>query len=275
MIVKNRFSPLSKPLVLALVLATTSVVHGAERVDNGIVKNPWAFDLTVYGWLPGVDGNFSAGRFEKTADPGFINIMESLRNFPMAFDGHFDAYYDRFGFYLDGTYFGLDFEPRLQHGISKGLEMRLGVMDYGASYRLFGPSASERVHNWNDKSRSNSVDIYAGGRTIWLGLKAEFTDIGSASSDASVTAPVIGGRINVDISPKWFVLVDGSVGGFGVDNVNFTGSALGTIGYRTSLFGVPASVEAGYKALSVKVNKPVLNADIVMHGPYIGLSGYW
>ena len=50
--------------------------------------------------------------------------------------------------------------------------------------------------------------------------------------------------------PKWFVLLDGNVGGFGVDNVNFTGSALGAVGYRTTLFGVPSTVEAGYKALN-------------------------
>ena len=65
----------------------------------------------------------------------------------------------------------------------------------------------------------------------------------------------MGGRIMAEFFPKWFVTLDGSVGGFGVDNVSFTGSALGTVGYRTTLFGVPSSVEAGYKALSVNVDK--------------------
>jgi hypothetical protein len=46
----------------------------------------------------------------------------------------------------------------------------------------------------------------------------------------------------VEFSPKWFASVDDSVGGFGVDNVSFTGSALGIVGYRTRLFGVPASM---------------------------------
>lgn len=272
---KISFSPYFKPLALIAALAATSSVYSAEIAENSAVKNPWAFDLTVYAWLPSIDGDFSAGRFDTTTSPSFINIMGKLRNFPMSFNGHFEAHYERLGFYLDGNYMGLDFRPHLDQRISKGISTRMGIMDYGASYRLFGPSASERVNNWDAKTRSNSFDVYAGGRTIWLGNEAEFTDIGSVSSNASVTAPVIGGRVTVDISPKWFVLVDGSVGGFGVDNVNFTSSALGTIGYRTSLFGVPASVEAGYKALSVKVSKPVLTSDITMHGPYIGLTGYW
>ncbi|MSP28604.1 MAG: hypothetical protein EXR80_09450 [Methylococcales bacterium] len=47
-------------------------VHGAETTEGGLVKSPWAFDLTVYGWLPSVDGDFSAGRFDKAKDISFI-----------------------------------------------------------------------------------------------------------------------------------------------------------------------------------------------------------
>ena len=68
-------------------------------------------------------------------------------------------------------------------------------------------------------------------------------------------------------------LLDGNVGGFGVDNVNFTGSALGTVGYRTSLFGMPASVEAGYKALTLDVDKRIVAADVTLNGQFIMLTG--
>ena len=148
-------------------------------------------------------------------------------------------------------------------------------MEYGASYRLFGPSASERVAHWGEKSSSNILDIYMGGRTFWLGNEATFSRIGTVANNQSVSAPLVGGRVIVEFSPKWFASVDGNVGGFGVDNVSFTGSALGIVGYRTRLFGVPASVEAGYKALSVKVDKRILTTDIIMHGPFLGLTGYW
>jgi len=272
---KVNFSSYFKPFLLTAALATSSVVHSAESLDNNTAKTPWAFDLTAYLWLPGVDGDFSAGRFNTSTSPGFVNIMGKLRNFPMSFNGHFEARYERLGFYLDGNYMGLDFRSHLDQGISKGISSRMGIMDYGVSYRVFGATAAQRVSNWDAKTQFNSVDVYTGGRTIWLGNEAEFTDAGNVSSNASVTAPVIGGRVNIDITPKWFALVDGSVGGFGADNVNFTSSALGKIGYRTTLFGVPASVEAGYKALSVKVSKTVLTSDIMMHGPYIGLTGYW
>ena len=275
MIVKTGFFPFFKPLALAVALATASSAQGTGTAKADPVQNPWAFNLNAYLWLPSVDGTFSAGPFTKSSDFSFGDIVGKLRNFPMAFNGHFEAHYERLGFYLDGNYLGADFRPVLNQGYSKGLSLRMGIMEYGASYRLFGPSASERVAHWGEKSSSNILDIYAGGRTIWLGNEAEFVRIGTVSNNKSVTAPLVGGRLIVEFSPKWFASVDGSVGGFGVDNVSFTGSALGTVGYRTRLFGVPASVEAGYKALSVKVDKRILTADVIMHGPYLGLTGYW
>ena len=274
MTVKPRIFPFLKSMALAVALATASGVHSSETTEADAVQDPWAFNLSTYLWLPSVYGDFSAGPFNKSSDPSFINIMQKQRNFPMAFNGHFEAHYERLGFYLDGNYFGLDFRPLRDEGYSKGLSTRLGIMEYGASYRLFGPSASERIAHWDEKSNSNILDIYAGGRTIWLGNEAEFGGI-SASSNASISVPLVGGRVIVDFSPKWYIMLDGSVGGFGVDNVSFSGSALGTVGYRTTLFDVPASVEVGYKALSVNVDKPHLTADIVMHGPFIGLTGYW
>jgi hypothetical protein len=274
MIVKPRLSPFFKPLALVAALATAFNVHAAETAEGDAIQNPWAFNLTAYLWLPSIYGDFSAGPFNKSGDVGFIDIAGKMRNFPMAFNGRFEAHYERLGFYLDGNYLGADFRPVLDQGYSKGLSLRMGIMEYGVAYRLFGPSASERVAHWDEKSRSNILDIYVGGRTLWLGLEAAFGGI-SASSNTSVTHPLVGGRIMVEFSPKWYASVDGNVGGFGVDNVSFSGSALGTVGYRTTLFDVPASVEVGYKALSVKVDKPVLTADIVMHGPFIGLTGYW
>jgi len=148
-------------------------------------------------------------------------------------------------------------------------------MDYGVSYRLFGSQASEYVTQWEEKSRSNILDIYAGGRTIWLGTQVDIKNGDSASANTSSTAPVIGGRIVAEFLPKWFLLLDGNVGGFGADNVNLTWAALGAVGYRTSLFGVPSSVEAGYKALNVDVDKGRVTADVTMNGPFIGLTGYW
>ena len=214
-----------------------------KSAESSAIHDPWAFNLTMYMWFPGVDGNISAGPLTESVSLSFIDIANKLRSFPMAFNGHFEAHYERLGFYLDGNYMGLNFEPRFDR-VSEGLSMDLGIMDYGVSYRVFGSSAAEAVAHWDEKSRSNSLDIYAGGRTIWLGNELESSRRGTFSGSKSFTAPLIGGRIVAEFLPKWFVLLDGNVGGFGVDNVSFTGSGLGAVGYRFTLFGVPSTVEA-------------------------------
>jgi hypothetical protein len=276
MIVKPRYFSFFRPLILAVALMTVSSVYGAKTTEESIVHNPWAFNLTMYMWFPGVNGNVSAGTLSESVDVSFVDIARKLRSFPMAFNGHFEAHYDRLGFYLDGNYMGLDFKPRFDGGIAKGLSMQLGIMDYGVSYRLFGSAASERITHWDEKSPSNIIDIYAGGRSIWLGNQLEFSGIVSSSGSKSFTAPIIGARILAEFLPKWFLMLDGNVGGFGVDNVNFTGSALGSVGYRTRLFGVPASVEAGYKALKVDVGSGgAVAANVTLNGPFVGLTGYW
>jgi hypothetical protein len=274
MTVNTRLSPFFKPLAFAVALATASIIHAAEAKEGRAVHDPWAFNLTLYMWFPGLDGNFSAGPLDDSISLSFIDIADKMSSFPMAFNGHFEAHYERLGFYLDGNYMGMDFEPHFDH-ISKGSSLELGIMDYGVSYRLFGSPASERIDRWEEKSGTNILDIYAGGRTIWLGTEVEFKGIGSSSGSSSFSVPLIGGRIDAEFLPKWFMLLDGNIGGFGADNVNLTWSALGAVGYRTTLFGVPSSVEAGYKALNLDVDSGAVAADVTLNGPFIGLTGYW
>ena len=51
---------------------------------------------------------------------------------------------------------------------------------------------------------------------------------------------------------------------------------MGLVGYRMSLFGHLASVEAGYKALRYKVNpEGSLATSATLNGPFIGLSRQW
>ena len=75
MTVKNRFSSHFKPLALAVALAAASSAHGAGTAKgDDAVKNSWSFNLGTYLWLPSIYGDFSAGPFNKSSDPSFINI---------------------------------------------------------------------------------------------------------------------------------------------------------------------------------------------------------
>lgn len=80
----------------------------------------------------------------------------------------------------------------------------------------------------------------------------------------------------VDFTPQLFMLMDGNVGGFGAQSVTFTGGILGLIGYRLSDFGLPVSIEAGYKALRYNLDRGgPLQTNATLNGPFLGFTGYW
>ena len=254
----------------------TSTAPALEKPANA---SNWGFNLTSYLWLQGLDGSVTSGSHTGSVDANFIDIVNKSRRFPLGFMGRFEAHYDRFALYLDGVYTNLRLKPKLDR-ISEGIDAEMGIMDYGLMYRIFGATPSE-MPNYQGKKRPNLLEVYAGARTIWLGssvaLSGPFGLIQhTPAANSSFTSPVIGGRLGFDLTPHWFLLADGNVGGFGAQSVEFTGSILGVLGYRTTFFGVPASVEAGYKALSYNVDKggPTA-ANVTLNGPFIGLTGYW
>ena len=125
--------------------------------------------------------------------------------------------------------------------LAEGLYSNLGRMDVGVIYRLVGPPPYEIIS-------------LLGSRTLWVDNSLQAPRwIGQIRSGISksnaLTSPIVGGRMTVDYTPEIIVSDDGNVGGFGIQNVSFTGGIQGLIGYRFSAYEMPASLELGYKAL--------------------------
>ena len=270
----------AKLRVTILLAALASAGHTAETPPvPGAAPGPWGFNLSLYLWTTGVFGDFSAGSFSRSVDASFLDINRKSRRFPLGFMGRFEAHYDRFGFYLDGNYMDIALKPKAAN-LSNGVDAEMGLMDYGLMYRVFGPTAAEMPAR-RGKTRPNSLEIYAGARTFWLGSTVQIAGPGgriqgTSSASKSFTSPVIGLRFAVEFTPEIFVLVDGNGGGFGLQDVSFTGGLLGLVGYRTQMFDIPMSVEAGYKLVRYNVdNGGTLETNATLNGPFLGLTGYW
>jgi hypothetical protein len=88
--------------------------------------------------------------------------------------------------------------------------------------------------------------------------------------------PLVGARAIFDLSEKWAVSLDGSIGGFGVGS-DFAWDAAGLIGYRFGLFGKDnAAVFGGYRAHSQDYidgsGDDKFEWDVTLHGPILGLT---
>jgi hypothetical protein len=267
-------------LFAMLAVAAVNSAIGAESAAATTAPpipaeaDPWAFNLNLYTWLPGVDGKFSVGPLNRSVDKTFIDIVDASHSFPLGFMGRFEARYERFGLYLDGVWFDLDFKRKTgpRGFASVGLETEMGILDYGVMYRVSGPPD---LANWNGTSGPNRLDLYAGARTIWLDNTLTPQRLRSVSASKTLTSPVIGGRVFVDFGRDWFVKIDGNIGGFGADNVDFTGGILGSLGYRTTLFDAPTAFELGYKALRIEVSDKAVATRATLNGPFLGVTAFW
>lgn len=242
-------------------------------------SSPWGGNLSAYLWTAGVNGDFNVGTRSGSVDANFIDIWNKSSRVPLGFMGRGEIHYDRFGVFVDGNYMNIQLKPVFGR-ISDGIGSEMGLMDYGLSYRVFGAPSSE-ARFYQGKKRPNILDVYVGGRTLWLSNSVSFSGpFGLISrtpqTDRTLTTPFIGTRFGVDFTPNWFAMADVNFGGFGAGSVTFTGGLLGMVGYKTELFGLPTSMEVGYRAIRYNVDPhKTTQANVTLNGPFIGLTGYW
>jgi len=187
--------------------------------------------------------------------------------------GRFGARYDRVGFYVGAEYIYLSFKDHDIHDISTGLITQLRPLDYSAMCRVWGRPGGEGAE-WLQKSGAPLVDLYAGGRTLWLKATIE-PGSQSASRTVTLTSPLVGARLSVGLTPRWALVFDGNIGGFGVQDVRYTGQIFGLAAYRTRLFNVPTALFFGYNVLNYNVDKGRFQTNTTLYGPVIGLTMFF
>src|SRR6185295_5529198 len=124
------------------------------------------------------------------------------------------------------------------------------------------------------KQTSVTVDALAGMRYTRLSVELDFDNFGSPDQDKDWFDPIIGAESKVDFTPRIFMTLRGDVGGFGAGS-EFTTNAMGTIGWRFSLFGADAAVRAGYRIIYQDFDEGGFDWRMNMHGPILGLMTTW
>jgi hypothetical protein len=105
------------------------------------------------------------------------------------------------------------------------------------------------------------------------GLEFGGTSFGGADVDESVSSwwidPLVGLRVRADLTERIGVVVAGNVGGFDVGSASkFSWEALAFLDWR---FGESTSFLLGYRGLGLDRQKGKAQADILLHGPLLGL----
>ena len=123
--------------------------------------------------------------------------------------------------------------------------------------------------------RNTTIDLYGGARYNSIELELDPANAESRSADHDWLDPIVGVKFGLPLSEKWHFKANADIGGFGVES-DLTWSATAVFGYDFELFGIPATVMAGYRAISWDYSEgsgeEEFVFDMTQHGPILGMS---
>ena len=248
---------------LVLLFGPSTVMAG-----DAIGDTEWTYAVAPYAWFVSLEGDVTVKGRKSDVDMDFSDIWDEMNIGAMIV---FEAGNDRWGILSNVIYANLG-QDTTTNGIKIEPSMDLFVMSLGGFYRFGTWALTDGPAQGGPAVR---IDGTAGGRYTYLDLELDFKGFGKASGDQDWLDPVVGLRALFDLSERWTLSLDGSIGGFGVAS-DVTWHAGGLVGYRFDLFGEKdAKFIGGYRALSWDyedgsgLNK--FEWDVTLHGPILGL----
>jgi len=248
------------PLLLGLAITTAG---GAAWAADG---DPAAWQVAVipYLWAAGLSGDVTVRGVTVSPDASFIDVLQASNSI-LGFQGHLEVTRGRLGGFADLFYMKLGVDDI---GPTKvDLTNRMWLVEFGLQYRVLDTMSADR--------RGIALDAYVGGRYTDLQLELKPQVTGTVNQSAEWVDPIVGGQVNFGLTERFFIVLRGDIGGFGVGS-DFAWSALGLLGYRWHGAGVEWAILGGYKALGQDYTSASgarrFQWDTTMHGPIVGLS---
>lgn len=254
-------------LVLLLAVLAGPVAGVARAQDVATERPPadrWTFTVAPYVWATALDGDAGVGPIDADIDLSFGDILDNLSFAGMLL---IDAERDGFGIAVNTVFARLS--PDTELG-PLDLDVTSDTLHVGVApyYRLVDWTYG---HGASGKPLRLRLEPAAGIRFTHLRLEMEVRGGQTVDQSESWVDPIIGTRFALDLGERWTLSGEADIGGFGVGS-DLAWNAQAFLGYETSLFGRPATLAAGYRALSQDYESGSFKWDVTMHGPVLGLA---
>jgi opacity protein-like surface antigen len=210
--------------------------------------------LALYGLGAFIDGDMTFGELDTEVDVDVSDIMDSLETAAFA---RYRYQNEQWGFVVDGQFAGLG-DTGEEGNVRTHLDMDLLVIQADGAYRF-----------------SDTAEALIGVRYVRFEGEVDVHFLGDGSihreNDASFWDPVIGLRTLVPLGEKLRLQAQGDVGGGA--NMDFTWQGMIHVGYQVS---DGLSLWGGYRGIGMEFDdsggRNRIDADIVMHGPEVGVA---
>ncbi|HEU0223425.1 MAG TPA: hypothetical protein VFR34_14610 [Paracoccaceae bacterium] len=253
-----RWSRAGAAALLAGLLALAPFGGPAAAQD---AAKTWHGALTLYGWLPGLEGSAAipGSGLQSDFSVGADDLLEAV-NFAAFATG--ELRYGRYGLLADLFYSNMSTSETV------GL---LGRREITTKTKLLLVTAFGSWRAWEGEQAF--VDLLAGGRLgssdLTLSLRVGGPPaVRRASADESWFDPLIGIRAGTKVTDRLSVTGIADIGGFGVGS-NLTWEVFVGGSYA---FTDRVSADLGFRYLAIDYDASRLDLDLRMFGPAAGIT---
>lgn len=263
---------------LALLLLAGATDALAEKLEQAsIADSSWDFELFIDGWLPKAPVTIRSGDIEVEAPENLNRILDSLK---LIMEVRTTAHKGPLGFFLNPIAYKGTFKEginitHLPTGEADGalkLKEAVWLVDYGISYE---------IGRWDigkgENSRIVTLEPYAGGRFLHdvIELKVGSELIGKGFTERvtiSTNSPIVGIKSSIQLNKNWDFLLQGDIGGFGVNKMNTTYLMSSYFSYKFNWWKFYSRLSVGYRFIHADVVGEKASISVKVQGPLIGLS---
>lgn len=271
---------IATPWTIALVMATLgqgvrpALVCAAEETPRSPVavnradNEGWQFTVAPYLWGASLNGDVTLGPVQEDVDLNFIDILKDF-----GFGGMLYAEARKLRYGVFTNVFFVRTKDDSSGTVDTDVKSDTAQVALGGFYRVID-------WRWGEGEAGRplrlAVEPFAGVR--WSYLRAEIevsgggaTNLPQVDRSESFVDPVLGVRLGSGLSENWLAFVSADVGGFGVGS-DRSWNVQGYVGYRMTMFGIPAVLSVGYRALRQEYEDGDFEWNVTQHGPILGLS---
>jgi hypothetical protein len=232
--------------MLAGALLTSSALYANETSN-------WQHELTVYGWLPTLDGTLT---FKVPGEPDDSTDSNAIDSLDSVFMGSYEARKNEWSFLADVIYLKMSGDTQgLNPNINLDLELTAKMFAFYGGYNL-------------SDANNMRVDVIGGMRYFSLGLDVTRSGgrilNGTLSSDIENYDAVIGIKGEYTINADWYIPYQFDIGGGDSD---LTWQANASLAYRFDW----GDVIATYRYMHYDKGDSLLLEDFNLYGPKLGV----
>lgn len=251
-------SAIASSLLIASLPAfagSTMPSTGSEVITTS-TDSGWNVRTALYGWATSMDGDVTIRGNTAPVDVKFSDILDKI---DFAFMGVVEVGRGDWSFAADLFYAKLG-DDKTVGSDRFDVEMEQFIGNFVVVRKLVDDGTTR-------------FDVYGGARVSYLSTDL-FIDrpIGTPDTNASASKtwvdPIIGMRVNRNLSEKLFVRGVADIGGLGIAS-DLTWQAYVALGYRLS---DKSALSIGYRGLGTDYTDGAFAYDIISHGLLLGFE---